>query len=129
MMPSQNRQRFAILLVLAGFALRAVAPLGYMPSALGSGYLFELCPDQMPVGFTFAETGSHHHHHDSSDTEAPATTADLCDFGHLLISVVADDLPAIELAPDSLAVAFIPETGRTPDLVAFQAYLSRAPPA
>ena len=123
----KNPQRFAILLLLAGLALRAIAPVGYMPSALGSGFLFELCPDQLPVGFTFASGSSHHHH--PSNAEPSDESADLCDFGHLLVSAIGHDSYAIDFGDALPSMAVFPATGRTPDLVTLRAYLSRAPPA
>ncbi len=125
----QNPKRFAIVLLLAGLALRAIAPLGYMPSTFGSGYLFELCPDQLPVGFTFVGSSSNHHHHDPANAESSENSADLCDFGHLLISAVGDDSPAIDLFDSLVALAVIPAAKESPDLVAPGAYHSRAPPA
>jgi hypothetical protein len=125
----QNPHRFAILLVLAGLALRALAPLGYMPSTFGSGYLFELCPDQLPAGFTFTRQDSQHHHHNMQDGASSTESADLCDFGHLLVSVAGVDAPAADIVEAAPAVAINFRPARNPNLLAVHAYRSRAPPA
>jgi hypothetical protein len=76
----RSYQNFAIASVLTGFALRALAPVGYMPSAAGDGLLFELCPEQLPPGFVLSSSSSHHDHHNkaASDTSQPADGADQC---------------------------------------------------
>lgn len=127
-MPRKNPQRLAILLLLAGLALRAITPVGYMPSTLGSGLLFELCPDQLPVGFTLNSSSSHQHHHHPANAETSDTSADLCDFGHLLVSAIDQDTYAIDFGDALPSVAVFPAAGRTPDLVTLRAYHSRAPP-
>lgn len=111
--------------------MRAITPLGYMPSTYGSAYLFELCPDQLPPGFTFTNASSHHHHHhDNSDAAAtPSDSADLCDFGHLLVSVIGVEASAIEVGNAILAVTNDFAVASEPELVTISAYRSRAPPA
>jgi hypothetical protein len=124
-------RRLAIVCVLAGFALRALAPLGYMPSVAGSGLLFELCPEQLPPGFVLSSTSSHHDHHNhaSSAASAPADGADQCQVGHLLFSAIAIDAPAIDALAITSFSEFIPATDTTFSRTAATFYRSRAPPA
>ena len=127
----RSYQNFAIASVLAGFALRALAPVGYMPSAAGDGLLFELCPEQLPPGFVLSSTSSHHDHHNktASDTPQPADGADQCQIGHLLFSAIAVDAPAIDEIQNKPISEFIPRAITTISRAAPSAYQSRAPPA
>ena len=43
-----------IRILCAVFLLRALVPLGYMPSAVADGLPFVLCPDNLPAAFTAA---------------------------------------------------------------------------
>jgi len=127
----RSYQNFAIASVLTGFALRALAPVGYMPSAAGDGLLFELCPEQLPPGFVLSSSSSHHDHHNqaASGTSQPANGADQCQIGHLLFSAIAVDAPAIDGIQNKTLSAFIPSATTTISRSATAAYQSRAPPA
>ena len=117
--------------MLASFALRALAPLGYMPSVAGSGLLFELCPEQLPPGFVLSNTSSHHDHHKHAAyaKSAPADSPDQCQVGHLLYSAIAIDAPAVDALINSSLSEFIPATDTTLSRTAAMVYRSRAPPA
>ncbi len=127
----RSYQNFAIASVLAGFALRALAPVGYMPSAAGDGLLFELCPEQLPPGFVLSSSSSHHDHHNqaASGTSQPANGADQCQIGHLLFSAIAVDAPAIDGIQIKALPAFILSATTTLSRTTATAYQSRAPPA
>ncbi|MCH9695919.1 MAG: hypothetical protein K0U72_15505 [Gammaproteobacteria bacterium] len=120
-------RKFAILALLAGLALRAITPLGYMPAA-GADLLFELCPDQMPVTFSAAKAFPDHAHHHGSETESEGS-ADLCPVGHLLFSAVASDSdPFVE----PIELQFTPPAPLQVDVEHIAApthFRSRAPPA
>ncbi|MCK5326934.1 MAG: DUF2946 family protein [Woeseiaceae bacterium] len=113
------------LLLLGGMLLRAVIPAGYMPASMGSGLLFELCPDGLPSGVSFASVGHDHagHHGDSGKS-----ASDHCDLGHLLSGAVIDasslDVAVAAISPETVdwAIATTPMRVRTP------AYSPRAPP-
>jgi len=126
MMLRENYRRLAIVSVLAGFALRSLAPVGYMPSAVGDGLLFELCPEQLPAGFILSSASSHHDHHNQS---APADSADQCQIGHLLFSAIAIDAPAVDGIQNNAITEFIPSGTSTLSSATASAYRSRAPPA
>ena len=127
----KNYRKLAIASVLAGFALRALAPVGYMPSAVGDGLLFELCPEQLPPGFVLSSTSSHHDHHNqaASDASLPADGADQCQIGHLLFSAIAIDAPAVDAIQNKAISEFIPSAITTISRATVSAYRSRAPPA
>ena len=112
--------------ILCGLVLRAFIPAGYMPASAGSGLLFELCPDQLPPGVTFAAGGHEHHHHHHHESEEAA--GDACDLGHILANAWID-APAYEL---SIADARFEFDGtvvlHSTTIVARPYYASRAPP-
>ena len=127
----ENYRKLAIVSVLAGFALRSLAPVGYMPSAVGDGLLFELCPEQLPAGFILSSASSHHDHHNQSApaTSQPADSADQCQIGHLLFSAIAVDAPAVDGIQNKAMSEFIPSAITTIPHATASAYRSRAPPA
>ncbi len=127
----ENYRKLAIVSVLTGFALRALAPVGYMPSAVGDGLLFELCPEQLPPGFVLSSTSSHHDHHNqaASEPSQPAGGADQCQIGHLLFSAIAVDAPAVDEIQNKAISEFTPSAITTIPRATASAYRSRAPPA
>ena len=94
-MTYSSRHRQTMLLLLAALLLRAGIPDGYMPSAPGSGQLFELCPAGVPAGFMQALSGSGQHHHHNSDASESHYDASHCPIGHLLSAAVAVDVDNI----------------------------------
>jgi hypothetical protein len=131
MMLRKHYRNLAIVSVLAGFALRSLAPVGYMPSAVGDGLLFELCPEQLPAGFVLSSAASHHDHHSqsASDTSQPADSPDQCQIGHLLFSAIAVDAPMVDAIQNNAISEFIPSVTTTLSSATTSAYRSRAPPA
>ena len=119
-----------LLAALAMLALRALTPEGYMPAAQGSGLLFELCPEGMPVEVMQALSGGghHHHHHDASGSDNGAAGTSDCPIGHMLASAVAHDADGVsDVAPDTptwIIAGVRPTQGRRHPI-----YRSRAPPA
>jgi hypothetical protein len=111
--------------MLCGLVLRALTPVGYMPASAGSGLLFELCPDQLPVGVTLATPGHEHHAHHHESEEA---SSDACDLGHMLASAWIDsptgDPSIADTEPDFSGIA-IPQSAT---IVARRNYAPRAPP-
>jgi len=127
----RSYQNFVIASVLAVFALRALAPVGYMPSAAGDGLLFELCPERLPPGFVLSSSSSHHDHHNQAAPGTPQAkeSADQCQIGHLLFSAIAIDAPASEAIQSKPVAEFIPSAITTISRTTASAYRSRAPPA
>jgi hypothetical protein len=128
----RDYRQLAIVCVLAGIVLRALTPLGYMPSSLDSGYLFELCPEQLPAGFLVAKVApghQHHHDHGSSSSDSPATTPDQCQIGHLLFSAIAADTPTLDLPEAAAQDKFVPAADKELRRTTLTAYRTRAPPA
>jgi len=116
-----------MLLLLAALLLRAGIPDGYMPSAPGSGQLFELCPAGVPAGFMQALSGSGHHHGDSAASESHYD-ASQCPIGHLLSAAAAvDDSWQPSVAPDLPVFVNLPTL--RPVSRAPSNHRSRGPPA
>jgi len=95
------------LLALALLAVQALIPIGYMPAAVSSGMIVQLCPDGIPPGLLAAiagkPAGAHDHHADS------ATSHD--DAGH---SEGALDCPFSPLGSSTAVVALFPVSIATP---------------
>ncbi len=128
-LPTRNRQ-FLLVAALATLALRALTPDGYMPGSAGSGLLYELCPEGMPVEImqALAGDGQHHHHHGGDGETTSASGAEQCPIGHMLASAIAmDTTPASDMLPDTPAYDDVPVAVllHTPAI----GYRSRAPPA
>lgn len=122
----QLRRHSGLLLLGAALLLRAAIPAGYMPAAAGTGLLFELCPENVPVEIMqmlAGDHGQHQHHADHGDEDHR------CPVGHLLLSAFAVDnqvqfaalpaAPGYGLIPEYFRAASAPRT----------AYRSRGPPA
>jgi hypothetical protein len=119
----------AVLALLAGLLLRALTPIGYMPAAAGSGFLFELCPDQLPAGVVIYDAGaSTHHHHGNPDDPEQTAEPDQCQIGHLLFSAVAVDEASAPLyaTPDVTDQTILPD--QTFPYQAVSVYQPRGPP-
>ena len=126
-MTYSSRHRQTMLLLLAALLLRAGIPDGYMPSAPGSGQLFELCPAGVPAGFMQALSGSGHHHGDSAASESHYD-ASQCPIGHLLSAAAAvDDSWQPSVAPDLPVFVNLPTL--RPVSRAPSNHRSRGPPA
>ena len=88
-----RRKQLTLLLMLgAVLVLRAAIPVGYMPSAAGTGLLVELCPEYLPSGFMKSLAGHEGHDHDGHEEGGHQ-----CPVGHLLLSAAAVD-DAVEAA-------------------------------
>jgi hypothetical protein len=114
--------------LLALLALRVIMPVGYMPASAGSGLLFELCPEGLPVAVMNAISGGeHHHHHGGGERSKPGSMDEQCPIGHMLSSLIASgELDILQWlpAPESFyidSVQSLRRAMRTP-------YLSRGPP-
>jgi len=123
-------RKLAICLALTlVFALRAMTPAGYMPGAPGSGLLFELCPDQLPVGVSLAAAGPPSHAHHGHEAGNSSAEADHCQIGHLLISLIAAHAHALlDVAPPPLARVMI-NAARTWLSKTRTVFQSRGPPS
>ena len=98
-------RQFLLLIALAMLGVRALTPLGYMPASVGSGLLYELCPDGMPAEIAHALSGGGNHHHHDDDK---AGASESCPIGHMLASEVVAEIDApIVVAPEP-AVFFAP---------------------
>lgn len=116
----------AVLMLLA---LRLIMPAGYMPAPAGSGLLFELCPEGLPVAVISAISGGgHHHHHGGDDDSKSGSTNDQCPIGHMLSATIAfDDADALQWlpAPESFQAVSVRSVRRATRTQ----YFSRGPPA
>jgi hypothetical protein len=134
MLRGHKKQSFAFLLVLTTLAMRAAIPEGFMPSALGSGLLYELCPSAVPAEVmqvlraNKGHGGHHAHHQQPNHTDHSKHDGNQCEIGHLLASAVAVDTswqtplpPPVTVHALPVAIAFNSST-RT-------SYASRDPPA
>lgn len=125
-----NRRRMSLVLLLAALMLRAGIPDGYMPAAIGSGLLFELCPARVPAELMQALAGStqHHHHGQSSGAAAAYDASQQCPIGHLLAAAfIADDYWQATAAPVSPPV--VEYHGPFVASLVYAAHRSRGPPA
>ena len=127
MVRSTDTRRVALLL-LATLLLRAAIPDGYMPSRVGGGLLFELCPSGVPAGFmeALAGVGPGHHHAHEADDEAHFD-ASQCPIGHFLsMAAIVDDVPVSDILPaPAVSIGWIVAT---PAPLARRLYRSRGPP-
>ncbi len=103
MTASSSTLRRLLPLVAAGFLLRALVPVGYMPAAPGTGLLFELCHEGMPVAFMIALAGdddahAHHGHHGHHGNDSAAEGS--CSIGHLLTLAMIDGVDSIDVAAE-----------------------------
>ncbi len=97
----------SVILLLAGFVLRALTPAGYMPGPLADGTAFVLCPNSAPGAGLFLQrndVGAPHHRHSAPDEATSDTPWEFCPFGVAFTPaapapepVPALDLPAISL--------------------------------
>ena len=74
-----------------------------MPAAPGTGLLFELCHEGMPVAMMIALAGdddahAHHGHHAHHGTDSAAEGS--CSIGHLLTLAMIDGVDSIEVAAE-----------------------------
>ncbi len=94
------------LLVLV--ALRALVPVGYMPAAAGSGLLFELCHDGMPMVFAAPSSPPDGHAHGGQhgnaggDGAGHISAAGSCALAHILSVAFIDDLALLPAAQVSV---------------------------
>ena len=135
---ARNKRLLTLMLVFATLAMRASIPEGYMPSAPGTGLLYELCPSAVPAEvmqvLQSRKGGGHHVHHGHHGRADPATgdhsahDGAQCPIGHLLASAVVIDMGSeaetLPNAPDFVAIPVLirSRTVRT-------ATSSRGPPA
>ena len=118
-------------LAVAGVALRAIVPVGYMPAPLAEGLPFVLCPGSAPY-LTPPGSGGHHGgdagHASADDTGAASPTWESCPFGVFF----GQAAPATEQAAPTPAPSDSP-TFAEPDAVVRPAlarsWRARAPPA
>jgi hypothetical protein len=127
MIRSTGSRRVALLL-LATLLLRAAIPDGYMPSRVGSGLLFELCPSGVPAGFMEALAGAgsgHHHGHEAGDETH--FDASQCPIGHFLsMAALVDEVRALDVEPAPATSA--EWAAAAPASIARPLYRSRGPP-
>jgi hypothetical protein len=115
--------------LLATLLLRAAVPDGYMPSAAGSGLLFELCPSGVPAAFMAALSGSSEHkHHDDASSPAGHFDAGQCPIGHLLSAAATLDTHWVQPeVPAQTPPPGLPSALRL--VTRSSAHRSRGPPA
>ena len=106
-MNRKPHHRLVLAAALATMALRAAIPAGFMPSAVGDGLPFEMCPSAVPAEILVAMSGAGHHHagHDT-DRDGSHFQAGHCPIGQVLSTAIADDgQTAIEVVPAVAALA------------------------
>lgn len=134
MLRNRHKKSVAFMVVLTTLAMRAAIPEGFMPSALGSGLLYELCPSAVPAEVmqvlraNQGHAGHHAHHHKTDHSEHSQHDGNQCEIGHLLASAVAVDMSWQAQLPPPVVVyavpAAIPYNSATRT-----SYASRDPPA
>lgn len=120
-------------LALIGLALRAIAPVGYMPASLAEGLPFVLCPGSAGAGLLLQTPGVAHHDHGqgvrdgTAEDARPAVTWKFCAFGVLFAFVgpVAEHV-ALPALPAADPPPFAPDR-ITASLLA-RSWSARAPP-
>ena len=137
----RSNRLFALLLVFATLATRATIPEGYMPSAPGTGFLYELCPSAVPAevmqvlqarrgvsSHAHHGHGGHHAARGDDSVDHSMHEAAQCPIGHLLASAIAIDMTAqVDLIPPT------PEFELAPAIVRLRSLrtpaTSRGPPS
>ena len=112
--------------LLAVLLLRALIPVGYMPSSLADGLPFVLCPDNLPVAFA-AKIGGEHHDHSGHHDAPDSVAADECDFDEMLLSAA----PPMDVDPVGIAPPAAPLESVVPRLIIGRSQISdraRGPP-
>ncbi len=125
-MSSRPKPDLLPLLAVLAVSLRLLTPAGYMPASPGSGLLFELCPDGLPVAVLEAlASDGHHHHHHGNDADS---SAHQCPVGHMLLAALAVDTGS---TPEALVDAPLFAVLRLVTQYSQHSfnYESRAPPA
>ena len=119
-------------LALAGVALRALVPVGYMPAPLADGLPFVLCPGSAPY-LTLPGSGGHHggdagHVPAHDDAAAAAPAWESCPFGVFFGQVApASEYAALTPAPSESPTFAEPDAIVRPALT--RSWRARAPPA
>ncbi len=125
----QTALRIATPALLALVLLRALVPMGYMPSAAGSGFLFEMCHEAEPARFLAAlggeHTHGHHAHHQGADDESADES---CAFGHLLSQAAIESGISLDLATADPGAPLIPAPVARPELASRYRQDPRGPP-
>ena len=106
-------QRALLWLCGAMLLVGSLAPPGYMPGSLSSGWVVVLCPEGLPPGFL--QGHAHHHHHDSDASGGSTDAHNYCPLGSAI------DKPAAIGAPLLLgtrANAYAPSTAHFDPTVA-----------
>ena len=102
---SLRLRRLLLVIALAMLAVRALTPLGYMPASVGTGLLYELCPEGMPAEIMHKLSGGGHHHHHGGDKAGPSES---CPIGHMLASAMAVDIESATVFVPGPAVFVTP---------------------
>ncbi len=118
-------------LAVAGVALRAIVPVGYMPAPLADGLPFVLCPGSAPY---LSLPGSGHHGGDAGhaatgdDTNAVSPAWEFCPFGVFFSQAApATEHAALAAAPSQSPLFAEPDAIVRPALA--RSWRARAPPA
>lgn len=138
MKPFARNVRSIMPALLALVAMRALVPLGYMPAAPGSGLLFEVCHEGMPLVMSPASRGAgahdnHHHHHNQSGVggdhdRGHDAAAEGCALGHILGVAFLDSVASVDVF-DAAVGAFDPPEPATPSVPRLRlAHAPRGPP-
>ena len=122
-----RQRRKWMLLVFAILLMRAAIPPGYMPAAIGSDLLFELCPEGVPA-VVMQSLGLHSHYHGESENDTAAFDVAHCPLGHMFSSIAAVEIDAA-IDIDSAIPVFRPLSNDTRVASLHTVYRSRGPPS
>lgn len=116
-------------LAVAGVALRAIVPAGYMPAPLSEGLPFVLCPGSAPY---LSLPGNKHHGgdagHASTGDDAASPAWEFCPFG-VFFSQAAPATEHAALAPPPSQSPLFAEPGAIVRPALARSWRARAPPA
>lgn len=130
----RSRRNLALApLLLVALLLRAIVPVGLMPSAVADGSFLTLCPDSFGSAAITALLGehahhNHHQHHDPAASGVSAANPERCALGEGLASAATVDAPAIAILTPAPATFSHPAAPPAPATPVRLGYHARAPP-
>lgn len=133
--PLQRVCRIVTWLAWAGFACRALTPLGYMPAAVGDGSPFILCPSgsqaELVQFFDSRREHAHHggHHHGAGDVNHDQhRDGSECPIGASFATAIPAALLDLDTLSPPVAPLALPVDAPVTTAAASR-YHSRAPPS
>jgi hypothetical protein len=87
--------RWIISLLLVALCVRALVPVGYMPST-ERPFSFQICPDGFPAQLLKSNHAEHHHHHHGGGDDEQQPSPDSMRAEHCVFAAAANAGPAPE---------------------------------